>query len=118
MKAILILCLIASLNCSFLDTALCLFQNAKIRTIVSEAIEAVKAKDFNKLIQIAFANFNDVKSIVQNCLNGEPILQSKTGKPPSSIKIKDPRRKQFCIAYCNNSPYVSKWLCLQQCNKL
>ena len=84
MKAILLLCLIASLSCTNLvDTVKCLLKNEKLRSIVSEAIDTVKSNNFNKLIEIGLYNFVDVKLIVQNCLtekrdladDEEPILQ-------------------------------------------
>ena len=115
MKVIILLCLIISLNCNIFDTALCLFQNEKLRNVVSEVISAVKEKNFNKVIEIALANFNDVRSIAQNCLNEEPNLQTKTGNPPK-IKIKcSPDRIRFCKAYCHNTPNINKSKCLQYC---
>ena len=82
MKAILLLCLIASLNCNLVDTALCLLQNDKLKSIVSEVIDTLKTQNFNKLIEIVLSNFSDAKSMVLNCLNKEtgdetdPILST------------------------------------------
>ena len=76
MKAILLLCLIAALNCNFIDTAFCLIRNDKLRSLVTEVIDTVKNKNFFKLIEIAMSNFNEVKSIVLNCVNDEPVLKA------------------------------------------
>lgn len=75
MKAILLLCLIVALNCNLMDTAFCLIRNDKIKSLVSQVIDTIKNKNFSKLIQIALSNFNEVKSIVKNCLDDEPVLK-------------------------------------------
>lgn len=76
MKAILLLCLIVALNCNLMDTAFCLIRNDKIKSLVSQVIDTIKNKNFSKLIQIALSNFNEVKSIVKNCLDDEPALKA------------------------------------------
>ena len=78
MKAILLLCLIAALNCNLMDTAFCLIRNDKIRSVASQVIDTVKNKNFFKLIEIASSNFEEVKSIVLNCVNKEPILKAQS----------------------------------------
>ena len=93
MKAILLLCLIASLNCNLVDTALCLFQNDKLKSIVSEVIDTLKTQNFNKLIEIVLSNFSDAKSMVLNCLNKEtgdetePILLDGTYKEITACRL-------------------------------
>ena len=115
MKAILLICLIASLNCNLVDTALCLFKNDKVKTIASDILSALNEKDFNKIIEIALSNFSDIKTIVQNCLNeDEPILQTKTANPPNRF-CNPVIRYRSCIAYCNNTPYINKANCRKNC---
>jgi hypothetical protein len=63
-----------------MDTAFCLIRNDKIKSLVSQVIDTIKNKNFSKLIQIALSNFNEVKSIVKNCLDDEPVH-----KDPSSV---------------------------------
>ena len=114
MKAILLICLIASLNCNLVDTALCLFKNDKVKSIASGILAAVKENNFNKIIEIALSNLSDVKSIVQNCWNEEPILSKSTGKPP--IKICNPVvHYKSCLAFCYNSSNINKANCIKNC---
>ena len=87
MKAILLLCLIAALNCNLMDTALCLIRNDKIRSLVTEVIDTVKNKNFSKLIEIALSNFKEVKSIALNCLNDEPILKQQDWRDVAACRI-------------------------------
>jgi hypothetical protein len=58
-----------------MDTAFCLIRNDKIKSLVSQVIDTIKNKNFSKLIQIALSNFNEVKLIVKNCLDDEPVLK-------------------------------------------
>ena len=81
MKAILLLCLIVALNCNLMDTAFCLIRNDKIKSLASQVIETIKNKNFSKLIEIALNNFNEVKSIVKNCLDDEPVLKEQSILP-------------------------------------
>ena len=116
MKAILLICLIASLNCNLVDTALCLIKNDEVKNVVSEILAAIKEKNFNKIIEIALSKFSDFKLIVQNCLTEEPNLQSKTGTVPLPKKICNPLIKyNSCLAFCRNSPYINKANCLRNC---
>ena len=77
MKTLLILCLIVSLNCNLLDIGICLFSNEKLRNVVGDVIKSIKEKNFGNILSIVLINFNEVKSIVVNCFNDEPILQGK-----------------------------------------
>ena len=61
MKAILLLCLIAALNCDLMDTALCLVGNNKIRSFVSLVIDTAKNQNFFRLFQIALSNYKELK---------------------------------------------------------
>ena len=101
MKAILLLCLIAALNCNFIDTAFCLIRNDKLRSLVTEVIDTVKNKNFFKLIEIASSNFEEVKSIVLNCVNKEPILkaQSEPWKEVAACRIACGKDKD-CLIKC------------------
>jgi hypothetical protein len=63
-----------------MDTAFCLIRNDKIKSLVSQVIDTIKNKNFSKLIQIALSNFNEVKSIVKNCLDDEPALKEASWK--------------------------------------
>ena len=102
MKAILLLCLIAALNCNFIDTAFCLIRNDKLRSLVTEVIDTVKNKNFFKLIEIAMSNFNEVKSIVLNCVNDEPVLKAASEggwKEIAACRIACGKDKQ-CLIDC------------------
>ena len=79
MKAILVLCLLVTLNCNLIDTALCIYKNEKVRYVVGEAISAFKSKDWIKIVSLVLQNFEEVKSIVMNCLDDvddEPVLKT------------------------------------------
>ena len=116
MKAILLICLIASLNCNLVDTALCLFTNDKVISIASDILAALKENNFTKIIEIALSKFNDVKLIVQNCLNEEPVLSLKTANYPNPRKVCDPRiRYRACLAFCYNQQNINRSDCLKRC---
>jgi hypothetical protein len=99
MKAILLLCLIAALNCNFIDTAFCLIRNDKLRSLVTEVIDTVKNKNFFKLIEIAMSNFQEVKSIVLNCVNDEPVLKMQDWRDVAACRIACGKDKD-CLIEC------------------
>ena len=99
MKAILLLCLIVALNCNLMDTAFCLIRNDKIKSLVSQVIDTIKNKNFSKLIQIALSNFNEVKSIVKNCLDDEPVLKEVGPATVLACKLACGKDKE-CLIRC------------------
>ncbi len=116
MKAILLICLIASLNCSLVDTALCLFTNDKVKSIVSDILAALKESNFNKIIEIALSKFSDVKLIVQDCLNEEPVLRSSTAPYPNPRRFCNPIiGYRACLAFCYGSDNINRSDCLKHC---
>ena len=72
MKSILILCLLFTINCNFIDISICLVKSDKLRAIIVDVLTSIKEKNWNKIILSAFLNFNEVKSIVQNCIEPKP----------------------------------------------
>ena len=84
MKAILILCLIATLNCNIVDTAFCLIGNEKIRATFTDVVSAIKEKDWNKIFTTIVLNLSDIIDIVRECVTpeknddkGEVVLQGR-----------------------------------------
>ena len=77
MKVILLLCLIAALNCDLMDTAFCLIENEKIRKTFSQVTDYIKKGNFYKIMTTVTSNFNEIKSILLNCVNKEPILKAQ-----------------------------------------
>ena len=91
MKAILILCLLATLNCNFIDTAFCLIGNEKIQNTFTEVVSAIKEKDFNEILKIVISNLPDIIDIVGDCVKpekkdneGEVVLEKKRGNGSGS----------------------------------
>ena len=84
MKAILILCLLASISCfNIINAGICLVGNEKVRTIAKEVITSIKENDFEKILSIISTNFAELKDIVFNCLkddNNDIILKRKQGE--------------------------------------
>ena len=68
MKAILILCLLATLNCNFLSTLFCVIGNEKIRAFATEVITKIKNKDWANLPLLVLNNFNQLKDVVVSCI--------------------------------------------------
>ena len=77
MKAILLLCLIAALNCDLMDTAFCLIENEKIRKTFSQVSDYIKKGNLYKCMTTITSKFNEIKSIVLNCVNKEQILKAQ-----------------------------------------
>ena len=69
MKVILILCLLATLNCDIISTALCLLGNEKIRTFAIEVISKIKNKEWDDLPFLVIANFSSLKNAVVSCIS-------------------------------------------------
>ena len=75
MKIILILCLLFTINCNYnyIDISICLVKSDKLRSIIVDVLTSIKEKNWNKIIFSAFIKLSEVKSIVQNCIEPEPI---------------------------------------------
>ena len=133
MKALLILCLIVSLNCNILDIGMWLFSNEKLRNVVGDVIKSIKEKNFVNILSLFLTNFNEVKSIVVNCFNDEPVLKyynncsycGRAGLPAPDYwrclercknKPKKERYPQDC-SYCTKKglPYRNVLLCFEKC---
>ena len=71
MKAILILCLLATLNCDILSTVFCLIRNEKVKTFATEVISKIKKKEWSTLPTLIFSNFNQLKDAVVSCIGQE-----------------------------------------------
>ena len=81
MKAILVLCLLASISCfNIINAGICLIGNEKIRTVAGEVISSIKEKDFGKIFSLIILNFSEIKEIVSKCLkeeNDDVLLKTK-----------------------------------------
>ena len=99
MKAILIICLIASLNCNIFDVGMCLFSNGKIRSVVSEIFTAIKEKNWENVLSIAISNFEEVKTNAINCFDEEPVLQFSFSECRRCI-LKNIMQQNKCIQIC------------------
>ena len=89
MKVFLILCLLATLNCDIISTVLCLVSNEKLRTVVLEVVDLVKEKQWSTLPFYVLAKFDEVKSIVLNCV-----------RPDDEVILKD-TVEELCIKNCS-----------------
>ena len=94
MKAILILCLLATLNCNFIDTAFCLIGNEKIQNTFTDVVSAIKEKDFNEIFNIVISNLPDIIDIVGDCVKpeknddeGEVVLEGRGNKDDDSGNV-------------------------------
>ncbi len=72
MKSILFLCLLATLNCTFIDTTICLIKSDKLRDIIVETLTSIKEKKWIDIISFVISNYEEVKSIVLKCRESEP----------------------------------------------
>ena len=77
MKACLFVLLLAVVFCStdlatkikeLPDVVTCLLKSEVLRTVVLEVVQAVMAKDWNKLLSIVLANWQAVYAAVKACL--------------------------------------------------
>ena len=106
---LLVLCLVASFNCNFVDVASCLLKNKKLVSIVSESINLVKEKKFIELFEFVLSNIKQVKSITLTCLNDEPNLLFTYIPPINPMRFIYPL---ICSA-CKDK----KWPCKNICHK-
>ena len=91
MKVILILCLLATLNCDIISTALCLLGNEKIRTFAIEVISKIKNKEWDDLPFLVIANFSSLKNAVVSCISP---------KEEEIILKEEKDRYGFCTQKC------------------
>ena len=92
MKVILILCLLATLNCDIISTALCLLGNEKIRTFAIEVISKIKNKEWDNLPFLVIANFSSLKNAVVSCISP---------KEEEVILKEDKDRYDLCLQKCS-----------------
>ena len=91
MRVFLLLCLIAAaLNCNIISTVLCILGNEKVHAIAKEVINAIKNKEWDSLLSIAFNNFNNMKDVVVKCLKPED----------DEVVLKD-TKEELCIKNCS-----------------
>ena len=92
MKAILVLCLLASISCvNYIETLGCVITNPKVISLAGEVIKTIKSKEFEKLIPLAIQSFSELKDIVTKCLNPRDEVVLKESK------CYHPIRFSFCI---------------------
>lgn len=112
MKAILVLCLLASISCGNVLT--CLMQDPTIIKIAGEIISAVTQKEYQKIITILSENFFVIVQEVMKCLKNEdddvvlmvsapagckhPLLYKTCATP--TIFVPDPSPSTCKILYC------------------
>ena len=107
MKAILILCLLATLNCNFLSTLFCVIGNEKIRAFATEVITKIKNKDWANLPLLLLNNFNQLKDVVVSCIGQkeeEVVLKQNLGDRiascANSCRNARPEDYNDCVNYC------------------
>ena len=112
MKAILVLCLLASITCGNVLT--CLMQDQKLIKIAGEIITAITQKEYEKIITILSENFFVIVQEVMKCLKDEdddvvlmvsapagckhPLLYKTCATP--TIFVPDPSPSTCKILYC------------------
>ena len=76
--------------------------NSNINKIL-RSIDTIKNKNFYKLIEIALSNFKEVKSIVKNCLDNEPILKAQKEKMNEVVEcIIACEQAKACLVRCKD----------------
>ena len=80
MKSILILCLLFTINCNLIDISICLVKSDKLRAIIVDVLTSIKEKNWNKILSSALLNLNEVKSVIQNCIEYKPIPYAPDSK--------------------------------------
>ena len=114
MKAILVLCLLASISCGNVLT--CLMQDPKITKTAGKIITAITQKEYQKIITILSENFFDIVQDVMKCFTDKdddddvvlmvtapdgckhPFLYKTCATP--TIFVPDPDPKTCKIFYC------------------
>ena len=89
MRVLLIICLIAALNCSVIDTVVCIASNPKVSNFLVKAIELVKEKNFKELPNLLLSNFSNLYEAVTGCLDTEDDVVLKRNPdeiPPPPTK--------------------------------
>lgn len=127
MKAILLLCLISLLNCKFLDVALCLYKNDKLRSIATEVVDSFKTNNFNAFVEILLSNLDNVKTIAQKCFVKKTNLQNEAEEPTLlaaevestreiledvMVEAADWKDVLACRALCGRKDHECKMKCL------
>ena len=96
MKAILILCLLVTLNCDIISTAFCLIENEKIRSFAKEAISKIKNKKYADLPTLVISNFSSLKDAVISCIGQK--------EEEDEVVLKDFfTRYRLCLQKCSNN---------------
>ena len=94
MAPILILCLLATLNCDIISTFFCLLGNEKIRTFANEVISKIKNKEWDSLPVLVIENFSSLKNAVVSCI----------GPKEEEVVLKDEfDRYELCRQKCSGN---------------
>ena len=109
MKAILILCLLATLNCNFLSTLFCVIGNEKIRAFATEVITKIKNKDWANLPLLVLNNFNQLKDVVVSCIGQK--------EEEVVLKQRDADIITSCYRTCGNARPEDYNECVDYCTK-
>ena len=112
MKAYLAVLLFAFITCALTDDleklAKCVVSSPTVSELLPKVLEAVKAKDSSKLVQLALAQLPKLKKELMECIS-EPTLKVTC----------DLTKLSACVQGCNSvTSEISKLECLQGCRKL
>ena len=124
MKIILLICLVVSLNCDILSTAICIIRNEKVISVASKLISSITEKKWSEIPEIFFSNFSEIKEIAQNCLKEKKEKEEdeddvKLGRDYYFLRkcLHFCERKRECIDCCiREYGPLKKWSEIKKCN--
>ena len=109
MRSLLLLFLFALVACDFeqnvLKFASCALKSEKLRVNIPKVIEALKTGDFSNILSIGLTAFSEVKKDILECVNDEPVLESK---------CPNPFQYTVCVNVCK---MINRQPCIQNCYK-
>ena len=111
MRVVLVLCLLAFMSCQkdIIDIAKCLYENPKIKELISDVMIAIATKDFSKLWPKIMESLPELIQAVVKCVMTENEV---------NLQMKDPIRCPLCKVSCNVKNYEIRQACLKRCNTL
>ena len=105
-KILVVLLLLAFVSCEkdFKDIAKCIYTNPKVISIALEVMEAIKTKDFSKLIP-RIKDIPDLIEIIMNCIKDDEVTLKSTKAALYACTLKcqacqNPNIRRQCINNC------------------
>ena len=99
MKVVYLLVLISLVtSLTTIEKIKCFTGNENLLDHIVKVIDAIKAKDFHKVLSTILSGYFSVKNEIEDCLNDEPNL----GMTYCAWKCRNDSDKRECIKRCEN----------------